>query len=85
MNIGTITDAAAIGDPDRVALIQRITTAYLRTALAVDAGSFAAARAEMAEMAEVTQGAVSVEPAAADAGAEHSRARAGDRHGLDAR
>jgi len=38
-------------NPERVALIQRITTAYLRTALAVDAESFAAARAEMAQNA----------------------------------
>lgn len=30
-------------DPDRVALIQRLTTAYLRTALNLDASSFAAA------------------------------------------
>jgi hypothetical protein len=38
-------------NPERVALIQRITTAYLRTALDVDAQSFAAARAEMAQSA----------------------------------
>nr|WP_230419648.1 chlorophyllase [Catenulispora pinistramenti] len=31
-------------NPERVALIQRLTTAYLRTALGVDAESFAAAR-----------------------------------------
>jgi hypothetical protein len=37
--------------PERVALIQRITTAYLRTALAVDAESFAKAEAEMAQSA----------------------------------
>lgn len=36
-------------DPDRVALIQRMTTAYLRTALGVDAGSFAAASAAAAQ------------------------------------
>ena len=34
-------------DPERVALIQRVTTAYLRTALGVDAESFAAVRAEV--------------------------------------
>jgi len=41
-------------NPERVALIQRVTTAYLRTALAVDTESFAAARVEM------TQSSVSV-------------------------
>ena len=38
--------------PERVALIQRVTTAYLRTALAVDAESFAAAHAEMAQSSD---------------------------------
>lgn len=37
--------------PERVALVQRLTTAYLRTALGVDASAFAAARAEAARSA----------------------------------
>ncbi|ACU72195.1 conserved hypothetical protein [Catenulispora acidiphila DSM 44928] len=36
-------------NPERVALIQRVTTAYLRTVLAVDTESFAAAHAEMTQ------------------------------------
>lgn len=36
-------------NPERVALIQRVTTAYLRTALGVDAGSFAAVSAAVAQ------------------------------------
>lgn len=39
-------------NPERVALIQRMTTAYLRTALAVDAGSFAAAASAAAQDAD---------------------------------
>jgi len=39
-------------NPERVALIQRVTTAYLRTALAVDAGSFAAASTAAAQDAD---------------------------------
>lgn len=35
-------------NPDRVAMIQYVTTAYLRTALGVDPASFAAARTEVA-------------------------------------
>jgi dienelactone hydrolase len=41
-------------DPERVALVQRVTTAYLRTALDVDASSFSKAAEGM------TQGAVSL-------------------------
>lgn len=36
-------------NPERVALIQRVTTAYLRTALGVDAAGFAAVRAGVAQ------------------------------------
>jgi pimeloyl-ACP methyl ester carboxylesterase len=39
-------------NPERVALIQRVTTAYLRTALAVDATSFATASAQIQQDAE---------------------------------
>ena len=39
-------------NPERVALIQRVTTAYLRTALGVDAGSFAAVSAEVSQGAD---------------------------------
>lgn len=38
--------------PERVALIQLLTTAYLRTALAVDAASFEAAAADLAQDAD---------------------------------
>ena len=38
-------------NPDRVALLQRITTAYLRTALGLDHSSWPAARAALAESA----------------------------------
>jgi hypothetical protein len=38
-------------DPARVALVQRVTTAYLRTALGVDASSWATAAATVAQHA----------------------------------
>lgn len=38
-------------NPDRVALIQRVTTSYLRTALGVESSSWATARAAVAEAA----------------------------------
>jgi len=40
--------------PERAALIQRLTTAYLRTALGVDASSFATASAAAAQSAGST-------------------------------